>query len=222
MNKELRIFKGTEDTKMRASTTEDGKRIVEGYASVFNHESRLIFDYEGEYKEVIRTGAFDDVLGSPTLDVLLNYNHDNTKILARLNHETGQNTLSLSVDEKGLKYRAELPNTPTGDEVYELISRGDLYENSFAFAIRKEVQECDMTGDIKIRYINKVAGLYDTSIVWKGAYSATDIEIAQRHYDEAKELIDTEENKLEEESSEKLRVTQDIENMSMRLLELGE
>jgi len=184
MEKETRIYdKGTHE--LRASKDGD-KMIVEGYGSVFNHESRLIFDWEGTYNEIIREGAFDKVLASDELDVLLTRDHDNGKILARLNKEQDHATLALSVDDKGLKYRAELPNTEMARETFALIERGDLSESSFVFAVREEDQEWDFNGDKATRYINNVAGLYDVSVVWKGAYSNTDIKTAKRHFQDAK------------------------------------
>ena len=190
MNKEQRIFNSDKDHQLRASKGEDGKMVVDFYASVFNHKSRLIFDWEGIYNEVIREGAFDNVLASDDLDVIFTRDHDNTKILGRLNKESGAATLSLSVDKIGLKGRAELPNTELGRETYTLIERGDLNECSFVFAVREEDQEWDFNGDEAVRYINNVAGLYDTAIVWKGSYSNTDIKTAARHYTEAKKVED--------------------------------
>ena len=187
MDKEQRIFNSDKDHQLRASKDGD-KMIVEGYGAVFNHKSRLIFDWDGIYNEIIREGAFDNVLASEDLDVLLTRDHDNGKILARINKEQDHATLSLSVDEKGLKYRAELPNTELARETFALIERGDLSESSFVFAIREEGQEWDLNGEEATRYIKEVAGLYDVSVVWKGAYSNTDIKTAKRHFQEAKKL----------------------------------
>ena len=190
MDKEQRTFNIDKEHKLRASKDGD-KMIVEGYGAVFNHKSRLIFDWDGIYNEIIREGAFDEVLESADLDVLLTRDHDNGKILARLNREQDHATLSLSVDEKGLKYRAELPNTELARETFALIERGDLSESSFVFAIREEGQTWDFNGDEATRYIDNVAGLYDVSVVWKGAYSNTDIKTAARHYTDAKKAIDS-------------------------------
>jgi len=189
MEKEQRIFKSDKDHQLRAHKDGD-KMIIEGYAAVFNHKSRLIFDWDGIYNEIIREGAFDNVLKSDDLDVLFTRDHDRGKILGRLNREQNHATLSLSVDEKGLKYRAELPNTETARETFTLIERGDLSESSFIFNVRKEGQEWDFSGDEATRYVNDVAGLFDTAVVWKGAYSNTDVQTASRHYTEAKKVID--------------------------------
>jgi len=189
MEKEQRIFKNDKDHQLRAHKDGD-KMIIEGYGAVFNHKSRLIFDWDGIYNEIIRDGAFDNVLKSEELDVLLTRDHDSGKILGRLNREQDHATLSLSVDEKGLKYRAELPDTEMARETFKLVERGDLSESSFMFSVRDEGQEWDLNGDEATRYINDVAGLYDVSVVWKGAYSNTDITTAKRHFTEAKKVID--------------------------------
>ena len=215
MDKEQRIFKSDKEHELRASKDGD-KMIVEGYGAVFNHKSRLIFDWEGVYNEIIREGAFDEVLASGDLDVLLTRDHDNGKILARLNREQDHATLSLSVDEKGLKYRAELPNTELARETFALIERGDLSESSFVFAIREEGQTWDFNGDEATRYIDNVAGLYDVSVVWKGAYSNTDIETAKRHFEDAKKVNDVIVSK-EEEVNDSIDIEQEQDADKIRL-----
>ena len=219
MDKEQRILNSNKDHQLRAS--KDGeKMVIEFYASVFNHKSRLIFDWDGIYNEIIREGAFDNVLASDDLDVIFTRDHDNTKILGRLNKESGATTLSLSVDEKGLKGRAELPNTELGRETYTLIERGDLNECSFVFAVREEDQEWDLNGEEAIRYINNVAGLYDTSIVWKGSYSNTDIATAKRHFEDAKKVNDVIVLKGEE-VNESINIEQEQDADKIRLHQIN-
>ena len=121
MNKETRIYKGNEDTQLRAHTGEDGKRYIEFYGAVFNQESRLLYENDTLFREVVSPDAFDEVLASKELDVLATYNHDNTMMLGRKNVMSGASTLELTPTEKGLKSRVEIPNTSTGNDVYELI-----------------------------------------------------------------------------------------------------
>lgn len=219
MEKEKRIYNlSSDDLLPRVISEGDGKRFVEGYGSVFNHKSRLIFDWDGLYYEVINPTAFDRVLQSEDLDVLLTFNHDNNRILGRYNPKRGKSTMQLSIDEKGLKYRAELPNTPTGTEVYELISRGDLYESSFVFTVKESGQrwEKDEEGN-NVRYINEVSGLYDVSVVYKGAYSDTDVETAKRHFKESEKVEEVVEEVVEERADVIDEVSQQIDEMTVRL-----
>ena len=182
MNKEKRFIKlNDENLCTRALQDEEGNKIIEGYASVFNHRSKLIFENGKIFNEVISRSAFDDVLQNENLDVLLTFQHDTNRPMARLNPSKGINSLQLSVDEKGLKYRAVLPNTSLANDTYELIRSGVLFENSFIFTVKREDETWakDEQGN-NIRTINKVSGLYDVSVVVEGAYSNTDLMIAER------------------------------------------
>ena len=111
---------------------DNGERYLEGYASVFNQRSKIIFENNRLFYEVINRNAFDDVLQSSDLNVILTFNHDRGRVMAR----TKSGALELSTDDYGLKYKAKVPNTTLGNDVYELVSRGDLFENSFAFAVK--------------------------------------------------------------------------------------
>jgi uncharacterized protein len=162
----------TEATSFRAFE-ENGEKYLEGYASVFNKKSKRIFENNKLFLEVINSRAFDEVLKGENLDVILTLNHDSGRgIIAR----TKSGTLSLSTDDYGLRFKCSLPNTTLANDVYELVSRKDLNECSFAFAIRKGDDEWskDENG-LNIRTINKIARLYDVSIVVNGAYANTDV-----------------------------------------------
>lgn len=152
--------------------SEDGKRYLQGYASVFNQRSKPILENGKLFYEIIDPRAFDDVLKSENLDVKLNFNHERGRVMAR----TISGTLKLSTDEKGLLFRAEVPNVSYANDVYELVSRGDLFENSFAFIVRKgdDVWTKDNQGN-DIRTINRVAKLIDVSVVVDGAYANTEV-----------------------------------------------
>ena len=94
-----------------------------GLAVVFDQPADL-----GGIKEVI---APDALRGVPLDDIVLITNHDGGQIpLAR-----SPKTLSLTVTDKGLEMRAELPDTEQARAVYEAVQRGDLSQMSFAFDI---------------------------------------------------------------------------------------
>ena len=91
---------------MQVIGEDEGKRTVEGYALLFNTPSDGL-----SFTEVIQRGALDGVLEKSDVFALLN--HDQSRgILARSKY--GQGSLILSVDDKGLKYRFEAPNTVLG------------------------------------------------------------------------------------------------------------
>src|SRR5690554_3369925 len=104
------------------------QNIIEGYAVVFDTVETM-FEYEGiEYKEQIKRGAFDGALMN---DVVLNFNHGG-KPVAR----TKNNTLHLTIDDRGLMVRADLSGTEEGRRLYEEVKGGYLDKMSFAFTIK--------------------------------------------------------------------------------------
>ena len=137
---------------------ENGKNRVVGYGSVFNKLSEDL----GGFREMIMPGAFDDVLDN---DVRLLFNHDQNFVLGR----TASGTLNLSVDENGLRYSAELPDTTFAKDLTKLMERGDINQSSFSFVIENDSWEQTENG-YPLRKINKVKRLYDTAIVTYPAY----------------------------------------------------
>jgi HK97 family phage prohead protease/HK97 family phage major capsid protein len=139
--------------------SEGDEMILEGYASVFNQETDL-----GHFREVIKPGAFDDVLDN---DVRALINHDPNLVLGR----TTNGTLELSVDERGLKYRVKLGNQTYARDFYESVKRGDINQSSFAFTIDQQSWNEERT----LRSVDKVRTLLDVSPVTYPAYSQASV-----------------------------------------------
>ena len=168
--------------------SEDG-RYIEGYGSVFNSRSHDL----GGFTEIIAPGAFDGVIEKS--DVKCYLNHDSSRgILAR--SRNGEGSLHLSIDERGLKYEFEAPNTTLGDEVVEGLKRGDYDESSFAFTVEDETWTRE-EGGTYLRTINKIKMLYDVSIVPNGAYSDTSVALRSLEAFKAQEVPVQEEVKEE-------------------------
>ena len=112
--------------ELRAVQLPDGQAgapKIAGYAAVFNMRSDLL---GGFFVELIAPGAFDDVLAQDTRGL---FNHDPNFLLGR----TVSGTLRLSVDERGLSYEIDTPDTLTiRDLVVAPIARGDMSGSSFA------------------------------------------------------------------------------------------
>jgi hypothetical protein len=188
LNKETRF-----STIGNFNETETDKMIIEGYAIVFNQET-MIGDSEYGFKEVIDSRALDE---ANLKDVPLKYNHtDNRLILAR----TRNGSLTLEVDEFGLKVRAELIDTQSNRDVYKSIEAGLLDKMSFAFTVKG--QSWDRTGDIPKRTITQIDRLYDVSVVDLPAYEGTSIDAIARSL----ELADAEIKALENEKDEAARM----------------
>ena len=145
---------------------EDDKMIIEGYAIVFNSET-LIGDEEYGFIEEIDNRALSE---TKMKDVPMKYNHmDSFLILAR----TRNKSLTLTIDNKGLKVRAELLDTNTNQDIYKMVRSGLLDKMSFAFTVDEQVWNRE--GKIPKRTITKIERLYDVSVVDTPAYDATSI-----------------------------------------------
>lgn len=161
------------NTEVRAMS--DDSRKVEGYALLFNVESNDL----GGFTEIIDSQALDGVLEQSDVFALLNHDR-NRGILARCKGLTG--TLTLTVDSKGLKYEFDAPNTALGDELLEMLRRGDISESSFAFTIADGGDEWTKgVGDTYLRRIKKMHRIYDVSPVYTPAYSGTKVDCKRFH-----------------------------------------
>lgn len=149
---------------------EDGQesRRISGYAAVFDEKAKI----GSWYEEHIARGAFDEC---DFTKCVLNFNHDNNNLLAR----TSSGTLELKVDERGLYFSAELPNTSVANDVLELIRRGDIAGCSFAFVVRESSWEWLSDEDpaqLDQRTIMKISEVYDVSVVTHPAYEQTSVD----------------------------------------------
>lgn len=174
-------------------------RTVEGYAVVFNSQSEDL----GFYETINPSAITEDVLKRS--DVFCLFNHDQDKVLARSKYGTG--SLQLQLDEQGLKYTFQAPNTDLGDELLEYLRRGDIDSSSFAFTVSTdEGSEVWTTGTDGRQYreILKIDSLHDVSPVWTPAYSSTSV--SQRTLDklnQLREMQDEKEIEVQEETVEK-------------------
>ena len=98
---------------------------------MFNSETKL---YESVYEE-ISDKAFENIDLS---DIQSIADHDTAKIFGR----TKSQTLSLSVDEKGLFGEITINKNDTeAVNLYERVKRGDIDQCSFGFNILNEIME---------------------------------------------------------------------------------
>ena len=166
--------------------------VIEGYAIVFNQET-LIGDAEYGFIEIIDKNALN---GANLKDVPLKYNHtDNRLILAR----TRNGSLTFTIDDYGLKIRADLIDTQSNRDVYKSIVSVLLDKMSFAFTVKS--QSWDRSGDIPKRVITEIDRLYDVSVVDLPAYEGTSIEALARSL----EIADAELRALDNVKTEQLK-----------------
>ena len=128
--------------QMRAQQVErDGKAFyqLDGYASVVERAYPM-WDFFGEYKEVVDLGAFDVTLrNKPDVAYLINHTG---MTLAR----TTAGTLELSADDTGLLARAYLnPKRSDVSDLVTAIEDRNITEMSFAFTITDGAWSPDYT-----------------------------------------------------------------------------
>jgi HK97 family phage prohead protease len=141
----------------------DGAVRLQGLAAVYNQPSHDI-----GFREVLEPGAFRTALNKPGLDVVLNWNHDDTQPLAR----TGRN-LVLRDTAEGLAFEAELPNTQLARDAVELVRTGVVSECSFRFSMDGGQDRWERRLGEHYRFISVVGGLHDICLATRPAYPAT-------------------------------------------------
>lgn len=130
-----------------------------------------INDLGGSYIEIIKSGALD---GADLSDVRLLVGHDASRIpLART-----PKTMTLSLDNAGLTFRAILPDTEAGREAYEAVKRGDLRGMSYAFTVPDGGDYYDPATNT--RTISRVAKVYECSLTAFPAYESTSVSAESR------------------------------------------
>ena len=190
MKKETRNFNVSLDSD---------SRILSGYAAVFNSESKDL----GGFTEMISPTAFEGVIERS--DVFAVLDHDRNKVLAR--SKMGKGSLELNIDQKGLQFRFESPNTTLGNDVLSMVKRGDLTDASFCFTVEDESWQKREDGSY-LRTINKIGDLFDVAICYNGAYPESYTEVALRSLDKFKEELRAAEC-VEEEDSDDVEETND-------------
>lgn len=172
MNKlEIRSYGGDAAPKIEG-------RAIDGYAIVFNQRSEVMLDLGEEgirrFVEVIDPSAVDEALLLQS-DIRALIEHNRERLLARYNKGIG--TLSLTIDEHGLRYSFEAPNTADGDYAVEMVGRGDISGSSFAFRAKDSDTEWVKEGNLWVRTIKKISLLRDVTITTDPAYTQTEVSV---------------------------------------------
>ena len=151
---------------------EDGRMVVEGYATTFNMPYRLTSKEKITVNEQIDRNALAETDMS---DVIMQYDHQG-RVFARMSN----GTLQLSQDDHGLKILADLGGTEIGRQLFEEIRGGYTNKMSFGFTVPEggdvRTRSKGEDGHITIlRTITKIGKLYDVSAVSLPANDATEI-----------------------------------------------
>lgn len=185
-------------------------RTIVGYAILFNTPSAPLWsDEDEEAREIIAPEAITKEL-LDNCDIKFTMFHDRQLILAR--SKNGAGTLSYTVDEKGVAFEFEAPNTADGDKALELVKRGDLAGCSFMFSthywdeafVSRSVEVRD--GRAYITYtVKAVTGVYDMTLAADPVYPDTSVEAREfaRDLREAAKPVETEAPKVDKVKVEK-------------------
>jgi HK97 family phage prohead protease len=145
--------------------------VIKGISPPFNSKSEDL----GNFREVFAPTAFDKVVGRHRndprggVDVVALFDHEGQPI-----GRTTNDTLKLSIADRGLAYAISPPDTTLGRDIVTLVRRGDLFGASFAFSIAQGGESWTQEADgSAVRTISEVANLYDVSVVTRPAYPSS-------------------------------------------------
>ena len=179
---ETRYF-GVQKRELAPSVKEDGRTIV-GYAIVFNQRSRVLYDKTSRkfFEEIIEPRAVT-VEFLDRQDIKLVFNHDKNYLLGRSMY--GYGTLHYEIDEYGVRFECELPKTAVGEEILELVRRGDLWGCSFSFYYAEDgYVDSRLEDGTLLRTVTKMESINDFSVVVDPAYMGT--AVTTRSFEEPK------------------------------------
>ena len=177
------------ESQIRAVNNDDGSYTVSGYAVVFNQPSQPL-----PFIEYISRDALNDVDFSKTL---LLYAHDYNKILARAD----SSSLKTEIDDNGLKFTAQIPDTTLGTDTFKNIQAGNVKGCSFGFTIANGGDRWDTRQDgTTIHYVDKIDTVSELTLTAIPAYEETSVS-AQVQRDLQEYLNNKEEQDLNSENN---------------------
>lgn len=200
---------GIPEVKEDEEQNEEEKK-VNGYATTFNEPYTLFEDEDIIYREQVDPSAFNETDMS---DVIMQYDHAG-RVFAR----TGNQTLSVVPDEKGLFIEADLGGTELGRELYEEIRGGYTNKMSFGFIVDKDEELRTEAEDGRVDILRTITGiskLFDVSAVSIPANNGTSIGATTRG------LIDGAIDKIRAERLEAERLELEKRRTELRARALG-
>ncbi|NBW17954.1 MAG: HK97 family phage prohead protease [Caulobacteraceae bacterium] len=159
----------------RSIEGEGEREYIVGYAARFGVRSLLL----GDFYERIDPAAFSIVSErrgrKKKLETRALFNHDSNYPLARY-----PRTLSLTVDEVGLRYEFPVPDSTYGRDLANNIRDGIVLGSSFAFTVAPGGDQWAIEDGQSVRTIRSVDSLLDVGPCTYPAYGDGGLEVAQR------------------------------------------
>lgn len=149
--------------EIRTETINGATKIV-GYGSVFNQLSEPMRIGNRTVRERVMPGAFDRCLAAGA-DIRGLVNHNTDMVLGR----TASGTMRVSVDQHGLRYEIDPPDTSYARDLMVSLGRGDINQSSFGFYMVDEGYVAGEDGTT-IRELREV-DVFDCSPVAFPAYT---------------------------------------------------
>lgn len=177
--------------QIREAAEGEESRTLVGYALKFGTRSVNLTPWSSwrEVYEILEPGCISmEMLNRQ--DVVFTAFHNREKVLGRCTN--GKGTLRMSIDSVGLHIECEMPHTELGNEMLELVKRGDLCGMSFAYTTDEDdsenavsyEREGDKDGkEVWLRHVKRIDSVYDVTVAASPAYE--DTEISQRELFEA-------------------------------------
>lgn len=168
-------------------------RHISGKAISFDTQSNYIGFIEILHKGCITQELIDNS------DIVFLYNHDYNQVLARANK--GKGTLNINLQDDGVYFDFDVPETTVGNDVLENIRLGNITQCSFRFRYAEEPGSYrdQKIGDTWYRNVYKVGELLDFSLVTDPAYDDTYVNVRMRERSKMEDkLKETEEIQKDE------------------------
>lgn len=158
---EYREVADVEEFETRASVTDDGAKVLSGYAFRYNSWSLDL----GGFKERLAPSSADKTLRARN-DIKALANHDSSKVLG----STKARTLEIESDSAGARDVITLPDTTYAHDLWTVVDRRDVRGQSFGMSVVADEWNADYTE----RVVNEFR-LHEVSVATFPAYPSTSV-----------------------------------------------
>ncbi len=199
----------------RGNDGEVKQRTITGYAAVFYNAAEPATQYTiwDDFVERIMPGAFTRALTEDDVRGLFNHNPD--MLLGR----NTSGTMRLIVDDVGLRYEIDAPDTQCGRDTITSLERKDLTGSSFSFTTDPGTVVWREEDGITIREIH-ACKLWDVGPVTFPAYEATTSEARALDSEGARTALAEYQARTQQAADAKQRDRDQIDTQA-RCVELG-